>query len=68
MQAACYSQNLIHVIPYSSKICKRTDDSLCNDMEELMEKYFSTGLESREEFRGFCLYLYQVDFTVLQAC
>lgn len=46
MQAACYSLNLIHAIPYSSKIC---NDSLCEDMEELMGKYFPTDLESREE-------------------
>lgn len=36
-------------------------------MEELMEKYFSTGLKSREEFEGFCLYQSPVDFTVLGA-
>lgn len=58
MQAACYSLNLIHAIPYSTKICQRTDDSLCNGMEELMGKYFSTGLESREEFEGLCLHQY----------
>lgn len=54
MPAACKSLNLIHAIHYSSKICKRTDDSLCNDMEELMGKYFSTGLESKE-FEGLYL-------------
>lgn len=36
-------------------------------MEELMEKYFSSGLESREEFEGLFLYQYLVDFTVLGA-
>lgn len=56
MQAACYSLNLIHAIPYSSKICKRMNDSLCEDMEELMGKYFPTDLESREELQGLSLY------------
>lgn len=37
-------------------------------MEDLMGKYFSTGLESREEFKGLCLYQYQINFTVIQAC
>lgn len=65
MQAACYSLNLIHAIPYSSKIC---NDSLCEDMEELMGKYFPTDLESREELQGLSLYQLGVYFTVIQAC